>query len=141
MEVELEKAKYELHQARTELERLKTENQRAIAAAQEYADKALRCEASQGYPAEPAEVITAVMRADFEFEGDPVVVTVHIVGNGVDESFQSDDKGRIAVELPVGSYQAELLAPGYTQQRIQFDVVPESGVKLGPKLTRATPAG
>ncbi len=62
-----------------------------------------------------------VMQGRFTFsDAEPTVVTVHLIGMGLDENFKSDAKGRIAVMLPVGAYSATLTAKGFKKRKIKF---------------------
>jgi hypothetical protein len=61
---------------------------------------------------------------------------VHIVGNGINEAFRSDEQGRIAVELPVGDYTARVSAVGYREQEVSFRVQPDFGARLDARLTK-----
>lgn len=58
-----------------------------------------------------------------ESTGKPIPnVTMHIVGQGVDEPFAGTPEGLIALELYAGDYRATLSAPGYANKTVTFTV-------------------
>ena len=58
--------------------------------------------------------------------GTPIAASMRVVGQGVDETFQSTPDGLILLELYVGDYQAVISAEGYKDKEIQF-TVPRDG--------------
>ncbi len=66
---------------------------------------------------------TGVMEGRFTDDTDkPIKVTLRVSGMGVDEPFQSDETGSIAVMLPVGDYNAVASAPGFQDKPITFKI-------------------
>ena len=64
---------------------------------------------------------------------------MQIQGMGIDEAFESNDSGRIALELPAGEYTAILKSAGYEDKTINFVVQGES-VVVQEQLSKGTPA-
>jgi outer membrane protein OmpA-like peptidoglycan-associated protein len=90
----------------------------------------------------------AVAAEDPVFDGtflndksEPLQVNVALDGMGIQESFQSDSSGRIAIALPLGEYKATLSAEGYEARDVTFTMT-EQGVIMTETLTSgsATPA-
>jgi outer membrane protein OmpA-like peptidoglycan-associated protein len=68
---------------------------------------------------------TGVLRGTFTdaSSGKPIPnVTMHVVGQGVDEPFSGTPEGLIALELYAGDYRATISAPGYAQKTVTFTV-------------------
>jgi outer membrane protein OmpA-like peptidoglycan-associated protein len=71
-----------------------------------------------------------------ESTGKPIPnVSMHVVGQGVDEPFAGTPEGLIALELYAGDYRATLSAPGYADKTVTF-TVPE-GQKFDQAWTMA----
>ncbi|MCA9683430.1 MAG: OmpA family protein, partial [Myxococcales bacterium] len=73
-------------------------------------------------------------------EGTGVKVSVAIDGMGIQESFESDDAGQIALALPVGDYKATITAEGLPPKEISFSQTAE-GVTLSESLAGGGVAG
>lgn len=71
-------------------------------------------------------------------DGEGVKVTVAIDGQGIQESFESDDNGRIAIALPPGDYTATVSAEGLESKDIEFTVVEGEGAVVSESLTGGT---
>ncbi|WAS89903.1 OmpA family protein [Nannocystis punicea] len=72
--------------------------------------------------------------------GQPVLVTLAVSGNGVDEPFTSTEGGLIRLELPAGDYFAIARAPGFEDKSLRFTVAPgEQFTTVKESLRRATP--
>lgn len=72
--------------------------------------------------------------------GAPIVVTLHVTGNGVDEPFTSTEGGLIRLELPAGEYNAIARADGFEDRPIRFTVTPgEQFTTVKEQLARAVP--
>jgi outer membrane protein OmpA-like peptidoglycan-associated protein len=71
--------------------------------------------------------------------GTGVKVSVHITGNGIDEPFDSNDAGRIAIALPVGKYAAKVNAEGYLEKSLEFEVVGGETAAISAKLQSEKP--
>jgi predicted metalloprotease with PDZ domain len=144
--VELQKSQLTAAQAQTETVRHRLEAERAQFAAQQMAGQLRTCRTETTPPptatapakAAPPPVAagTGIVQGRFRFTAQPRKVELRVQGMGVDEKFSSDDKGRVALELPVGSYQATLKAKGYRAKVIQFDVGSERELRLDTKLSR-----
>ncbi len=61
-------------------------------------------------------------------DGIGIEVTVALDGMGIQESFDSDDTGRIAIALPIGEYKATITAEGYDTKEISFSVTEEGAI-------------
>lgn len=70
-------------------------------------------------------------------DGGGVKVSVQITGMGIDEPFESDASGRIAVELPGGEYTATVKAAGYVDKTLEFTV--DGDVSLSGTLEKDEP--
>ncbi len=78
---------------------------------------------------EQAAAATGIVQGAFTGpDGKGLKVTVHVVGQGVDEPFESTEDGLIALELYEGSYRAKVTAPGMREKEITFDV--EAGKEI-----------
>jgi outer membrane protein OmpA-like peptidoglycan-associated protein len=75
-------------------------------------------------------------------KAEPIAVSVAVDGMGIQESFQSDAAGRIAIELPLGEYKATISAEGYAPREVGFTMT-EQGVTMTETLVSAsaTPVG
>ena len=76
-------------------------------------------------------------------DGVGIRVAVAIDGMGIQETFESDDTGRIAVALPLGDYKAIVTSVGYDAKEITFTVT-EQGAIISETLTAgggAAPTG
>lgn len=81
---------------------------------------------------------TGIVRGQFtDVNGRPVLVRMQIVGQGVDEGFDSDPGGQIALELYAGDYRATLSADGYESKTIDFTVPAEGDLSVSERLNRA----
>jgi outer membrane protein OmpA-like peptidoglycan-associated protein len=72
--------------------------------------------------------------------GGPILVSLAVSGQGVDEPFPSDAAGQIRLELPVGEYSAVARADGFVDRPFSFKV--EAGdppVSFKETLVRAVP--
>lgn len=54
--------------------------------------------------------------------GEGIPVEVVLDGMGIQESFYSDELGRIAIALPLGDYKATIKSEGYADKDIEFSV-------------------
>lgn len=73
--------------------------------------------------ASAAEPPTGVMQGAFvDGSGAPVVASMHVTGNGVDQTFNAEPSGLIALALYEGSYSATVSAPGYKDQQVTFTI-------------------
>ncbi|WP_157595305.1 OmpA family protein [Plesiocystis pacifica] len=61
-------------------------------------------------------------------DGEGVQVSVALDGMGIQESFDSDENGRIAIALPMGEYKATLTAEGLPPKDITFSVTEEGAI-------------
>lgn len=61
-------------------------------------------------------------------KGQPLKVSVAVDGMGIQESFDSDESGRIALALPPGEYKATLTAAGFEPKEITFTMAPEGAI-------------
>src|SRR5690606_19635349 len=83
---------------------------------------------------------TGIVRGQFtDTAGQPVAVRMHVVGQGVDEGFDADSTGQIALELYQGDYRATLSAPGFLDKTLDFNVPAQGEVSLSAQLDRAEP--
>lgn len=76
-------------------------------------------------------------------DGAGIKVSVAIDGMGIQETFESDETGRIAIApLPIGEYKATVTAPGYQPKDITFEITAEGAV-VSETLTpgNGAPAG
>lgn len=93
-------------------------------------------------PVDPSTLPLTVLQGEFKFSGGrPTAVSMHVAGMGIDETFKSDSRGRIAVELPAGNYQVSLTAKGYRDRVLSFDLpaLPEGKRhKISETLERAS---
>lgn len=70
-------------------------------------------------------------------KSEPLKVSVAVDGMGIQETFDSDDAGRIAIALPLGDYKATLTAEGYEPREVAFTMT-EQGVIMTETLTSAS---
>jgi outer membrane protein OmpA-like peptidoglycan-associated protein len=70
-------------------------------------------------------------------KSEPVQASVALDGMGIQETFQSDTSGRIAIALPLGEYKATLTAEGYEPREVTFTMT-EQGVIMTETLTSAS---
>jgi outer membrane protein OmpA-like peptidoglycan-associated protein len=64
---------------------------------------------------------------------------MHVVGEGVDEPFDSTEGGLIALELYAGKYRATLSADGFLDKSIAFEVPAKGEIQLKETLVRDKP--
>ncbi|MCH9687228.1 MAG: OmpA family protein, partial [Deltaproteobacteria bacterium] len=74
-------------------------------------------------PAPPTGVMEASVK---DSAGNPLDFSMYVTGQGVDQSFDDEPLGMIALELYVGDYSATIRAPGFKTKNITF-TVPEGG--------------
>jgi hypothetical protein len=77
-------------------------------------------------------------------DGVGIKVAVAIDGMGIQETFESDDTGRIAVALPLGDYKAIVTSVGYDAKEITFSVTDQGAIiseTLTPGAGGTTPSG
>jgi hypothetical protein len=123
LEHEVRRARLERDQALVEAQRARIEADRALLEAEKLRMEAERALARPcAEPAPPVAPATTIVQGTFDFAGKPTVVEMHVAGMGIDESFRSDKKGKIAIELPVGTYQLRLHAEGYREKVVTLDV-------------------
>jgi hypothetical protein len=67
-------------------------------------------------------------------DGTGIRVAVAIDGMGIQETFESDDTGRIAIALPLGEYKAIVTSVGYDAKEITFTVT-DQGAIISETLT------
>ncbi len=88
-----------------------------------------------------AEPPTGVMQGAFvDTNGAPVVASMHVVGNGVDQTFNAEPSGLIALALYEGSYNATVSAPGYKDQQVSFTISGGQEANVNVTLEAAAPA-
>lgn len=131
LEAELRRVKMERDQAVLEAQRAKLEAEQATLDAEKKQMQAIEainqakaeCKEQKAAAPDPASLPATVVQGKFKFKGGkPAEVTMHVAGMGIDESFTSDAKGRIAIELPVGSYSMSLKAKGYRDKMSTLEV-------------------
>ncbi|MEE9384126.1 MAG: carboxypeptidase regulatory-like domain-containing protein [Nannocystaceae bacterium] len=88
-------------------------------------------------PAAPAEGTMEGLITDEAGVG--IAAAVQIRGQGIDEPFNAQPDGRIAVLLPVGDYTASVSAVGFDPQELSLTVTAE-GFNLAVKMNRSLPA-
>ena len=72
--------------------------------------------------------------------GQPILVTLQVSGQGVDEGFTSTEGGLIRLELPAGDYNAIARAAGFEDKPIRFTVAAgEQFTTVKEALVRAVP--
>lgn len=72
--------------------------------------------------------------------GQPILVTLQVSGQGVDEGFTSTEGGLIRLELPAGDYNAIARAAGFEDKPIRFTVAAgEQFTAVKETLVRAVP--
>lgn len=72
--------------------------------------------------------------------GQPILVTLQVSGQGVDEGFTSTEGGLIRLELPAGDYNAIARAAGFEDKPIRFTVAAgEQFTAVKEALVRAVP--
>ncbi len=72
--------------------------------------------------------------------GAPVVVTLAISGQGIDEPFQANESGLLRLELPAGDYTAVARAAGFDDKSLRFTVAAgDQAVVVKETLTRSVP--
>lgn len=73
-------------------------------------------------------------------QGQPVLVSFQVTGQGIDEPFSSTEDGLIRIELPAGDYAGIARAEGFEDARVSFTVLAgDDMVPVKAVLTRATP--
>ncbi len=92
--------------------------------------------------ASPAAGTTGIVSGTFvDDAGNPVKVTMMVVGQGVEEPFESSEGGEIVLELPTGGYAATITAAGFAEKKIAFEVAEgDQGATVRETLAKATPA-
>lgn len=88
-------------------------------------------------PPEPASGELAGTFTDTE--GNAVAVKMYVVGQGVDETFDSDERGLIRLLLYEGEYRATLSAPGFVDKTVTFTVTADGPNTVSEQLTRDAP--
>ncbi|PRQ07365.1 OmpA family protein [Enhygromyxa salina] len=73
-------------------------------------------------------------------DGLGIPVTVALDGMGIQESFESDATGRIAIALPLGEYTATITAAGYEPKTVSFSLT-EDGAIVSETLSPAGAGG
>ncbi len=72
--------------------------------------------------------------------GAPVVVTLAVSGQGIDEPFQANESGLLRLELTAGDYTAVARAPGFEDKSIRFTVAAgDQAITVKETLTRSVP--
>lgn len=72
--------------------------------------------------------------------GKPILVTLTVSGQGVDEAFTSTEGGLIRLELPAGEYNAVARAEGFEDKPVRFTVAAgDQFTTVKESLTRAVP--
>jgi hypothetical protein len=61
-------------------------------------------------------------------DGLGIRVAIAIDGMGIQETFESDDTGRIAIALPLGEYTGIVTSPGYDAKPITFSVTDQGAI-------------
>ncbi len=87
-------------------------------------------------PAPPLGVMEAGIN---DANGNPVAFSMYVTGQGVDQNFNSDPPGVIALELYVGDYSATIRAPGFKTKNITFTVPDGGKVQLEETLEADKP--
>lgn len=86
----------------------------------------------------PAPPTGIVQGAVTDAAGQPVQFSMRVVGQGVDQSFDSTPGGLIALELYVGDYTGTITAPGFKTKDIRF-TVSEGEVQISESIEADTP--
>lgn len=73
----------------------------------------------QAMPAPPTGIVQGSIT---DAQGAPVQFSMRVVGQGVDQSFDSTPGGLIALKLDVGSYVGTVTAAGYKTKDVRFTV-------------------
>lgn len=120
--LERDQARLEAEQARVQAEKAMLEAERIKLAAEKQLAAGTNCETAPEPTPTPVPDKTTVVQGKFKFSGKATVVQMHVAGMGIDESFNSNRKGQIAIELPVGTYQVSIKAKGYRDKVITLDV-------------------
>ncbi|MBL4683131.1 MAG: OmpA family protein, partial [Nannocystaceae bacterium] len=88
-----------------------------------------------------AAAATGIIQGAFvDAAGSPVVGSMRLVGNGVDQSFDSTPGGLIALELAEGDYRGTVTAAGYKPAETSFTVLPGAEVNVTVTLQPDAPA-
>ncbi len=84
---------------------------------------------------------TGIMSGTFvDDAGNPVKVSMMVVGQGVQEPFDSSEDGQIVLELPTGSYEGTITAAGFSEKKITFEVAEgDQGATVQETLTKLAP--
>lgn len=91
----------------------------------------------EGPPPE-AGPVSGIMDGTFtDGSGGGVEASIHVTGQGIDEPFNSDPNGRIAVELPGGDYTGTVKADGYKSKEVTFTV--DGDVSISATLEKDVP--
>ncbi|MEX1365563.1 MAG: OmpA family protein, partial [Nannocystaceae bacterium] len=85
----------------------------------------------EAMPAPPTGVVQGAIT---DPQGQPVVFSMRVVGQGVDQSFDSTPGGLIALELYVGSYVGTVTAAGYKTKEVRFTVPDGGEIQLSDTL-------
>lgn len=89
--------------------------------------------------AAPAPATGIVQGAVTDPAGTAVQFSMRVVGEGVDQVFESTPGGLIALELYVGDYTGTITAPGYKTKEIRFSV-PEGGeIQIAEQIEKDAP--
>jgi hypothetical protein len=66
--------------------------------------------------------------------GNPIAVSLHVRGQGVNEAFKSTEGGLIALELEAGDYQGTVSADGHKSTSLSFTVPVDDEVHIKAQL-------
>ncbi|MEM6993068.1 MAG: OmpA family protein, partial [Myxococcota bacterium] len=87
-----------------------------------------------------AAAATGIMQGAFtDAAGTAVPGSMRVVGNGVDQSFDSTPEGLIALELVAGDYRATVTAAGFKPAETSFTVQPGGEVNVTVTLEPDAP--
>jgi len=89
--------------------------------------------------APPAPAAGLVQGAFVDAAGAGIAVTVRVVGNGIDQPFQSEASGLIALELPAGDYTLTTTAAGFLPDEQRVTVPPGGQLQVRGTLQRDAP--
>jgi len=87
-------------------------------------------------PAPPTGIVQGSVT---DAAGKAVAFTMRVVGQGVDEPFNSTEDGRIALELFAGDYRGTITAPGFKAKDITFTVEGKGEITVKETLERDAP--
>lgn len=90
--------------------------------------------------ATPTPPTSVVQGAVTNQKGEPVQFSMRVIGQGVDQSFDSTPGGLIALELYEGDYKATITANGYKSKTIKFSVPKDGEIQISETLELGKPS-